>query len=272
MDNSGNWNFKKDVDVVGDVSCVDLTATGDLSCVDLTATGDVSCVDLTATGDVSCVDLTATGDLSLSGAITTDLDVGKSGSGNAKNLEVFGTTRLRGNTNVGATGAGNSANLKVWGNLEYTGTLSGSVPVPNNIGNPCFSSFEMRFVSVYDADINVPHFLGCYCDQLLSGGNIEITMKNLGISGVGKSFYLFRTSGTTNPIEIINDSGQDIYLHRWDTGLNREVFAILSNTSSAVVINLLSANLNFTWWKFVYMEVNYQYRWIGKQLASCWEI
>jgi len=64
MDNSGNWNFKKDVDVVGDVSCVDITATGDVSCVDITATGNVSCVDLTATGDVSCVDITATGNVS----------------------------------------------------------------------------------------------------------------------------------------------------------------------------------------------------------------
>jgi hypothetical protein len=264
-----------DLTATGDLSCVDLTATGDVSCVDITATGDLSCVDLTATGDVSCVDLTATGDLSLSGAITTDLDVGKSGSGNAKNLEVFGTTLLRGNTDVGATGSGNSANLKVWGDLEYTGTLTGSVPVPTNIGNPCFSSIELgASLDVIDADINIPHFVGAYCGKTLPASPLRqnmVTLKNLGASGVGKTFYWFRSTGdVVNACVFKNESGQDAYQFWWNDLTNREEFLTIGNTITSGT-HPAGVNYSFSWWKFTYMEINFAYRWIVKEIGSSWE-
>lgn len=162
-------------------------------------------------------------------------------------------------------------NLSVAGDLSVVGTINLTGDL-NYVGNPRMSSFEMRTVAVYDADINVPHFLGCYCDQLLGGGNIVITLKNLGVNGEGKTFYLFRTEGTTNPVQITNDSGIDALLQYWNNVNKAEAITPVINGGTYIVINSAGGvNVNYSWWKFIYMTINGSRRWIGKQLASCWD-
>lgn len=156
-------------------------------------------------------------------------------------------------------------NLSIGGNLTVDGTIS------SGVGNPRMSSIELRYTAVLDADINVPHFVGCYCDQLLGGGKITIYMKNLGANGVGTNFYVFRTTGSTNNVQITNDSGKDIFLTSWNTSTNNEIFTNVVPSASVDILAPFSSNSNYTWWKFVYMEINSEYRWYGKQIGTAWE-
>jgi len=145
--------------------------------------------------------------------ILTNLNVGASGSGNAKNLQVFGTTLLRGNTDVGATGSGNSANLKVWGDLEYTGTLTGTIPPPstNNLTLTGTTQYE-RIVSIKEnlvgtTSISTGSLTRNYIDCNTSSGNVSITLIGSGNSASTNTLegtrFKFQKMDLSNSIRIV---------------------------------------------------------------------
>ena len=165
------------------------------------------------------------------------------------------------------------SNLSVAGNLSVDGTINFTGGL-DFVGNPRLSSTELRSVNVIDADINVPHFIGAYCGKTLPtpASNINIvTLKNLGVNGVGKTFYWFRSTGDVlNECRFTNDSGQDAYVFYWDKVNNREEFFLLPNSNSFTT-HTATTNYSFSWWKFTYMEVANFRRWIVKEIGSSWE-
>lgn len=163
------------------------------------------------------------------------------------------------------------SNLSVAGNLIVDGTISYTGGV-DFVGNPRLSSTELRFVNVIDADINVPHFIGAYSGKTTPAGQInEVTLKNLGVNGVGKTFYWFRSTGdVVNECRFTNDSGQDAYVFYWSTVNNREEFFLVPNSISYIT-HTANTNYSFSWFKFTYMEVANFRRWIVKEIGSGWE-
>lgn len=163
------------------------------------------------------------------------------------------------------------SNLSVAGNLTIDGTISLTGGV-DFVGNPRLSSTELRFVNVIDADINVPHFIGAYSGKTTPSGQVNVvTLKNLGVNGVGKTFYWFRSTGdVVNECRFTNDSGQDAYVFYWSTSNNREEFILVPNGVDYIT-HAASTNYSFSWFKFTYMEVANFRRWIVKEIGSGWE-
>lgn len=163
------------------------------------------------------------------------------------------------------------SNLSVAGNLIVDGTISYTGGV-DFVGNPRLSSTELRFVNVIDADINVPHFIGAYSGKTTPAGQINVvTLKNLGVNGVGKTFYWFRSTGdVVNECRFTNDSGQDAYVFYWSTVNNREEFFLVADSISYTT-HTANTNYSFSWFKFTYMEVANNRRWIVKEIGSGWE-
>jgi len=206
MDNTGNWTFKKNVGI--------------------------------------------TGNLSVSGNINSALNI------------------TGGNATIGTTGT--NRNLLVNGNLEYTGTLTGTIPT--NIGNPCYSSAELGVgVNSINADINVPRYIAALCNKTLPAGQENVlTLKNLGANGLGKTFYWFRmTADVFNAMKIHNDSGSDCQVQYWDPTFDEEKSEILPQ-GFGIITHPAQTNNTFSWWMGIYIAAAGN-RWFLKQLGSCWE-
>eukprot|EP00002_Diphylleia_rotans_P024782 TRINITY_DN4895_c0_g1_i2.p1 TRINITY_DN4895_c0_g1~~TRINITY_DN4895_c0_g1_i2.p1 ORF type:complete len:388 (-),score=-5.29 TRINITY_DN4895_c0_g1_i2:179-1342(-) len=178
------------------------------------------------------------------------------------NVDVYdssGTAREIGNLSI-------AGDLSVVGTINLTGDL-------NYVGNPRMSSIELGpALDTIDADINIPHFVGAYCNKPTPSGRFnQVVLKNLGVNGVGKTFYWFRSTGDiVNACSYKNESGQDAYQFWWNDINNREEFYLApDNTSSNT--HQAARNYSFSWWKFTYLDINGAYRWIVKQIGSSWE-
>jgi hypothetical protein len=220
---------------------------------------------------------------------------------------------------IGKTGVGNAVNMKVWGDLEVTGNITGGVPAPSynnltltgtttidgpmnvtggnltvgtfatnqnltvngnvtmtgnssSIGNPGTKTAVMGIgTGVYDADINVPKYIAVYCNKSVPQIPIIniVYLKDLsgyGAAGEGKSFYWFRQTGdVSDAMQIYNDSGTAAYVSYWDRVNKKEVWTQLQNGYS-IQTHEAYLNNSFSWWKCVYIQGN----WYIKQLGSGW--
>ena len=189
-------------------------------------------------------------------------DAGTGGVWMVSDVDVYdatGTQREIGGLSV-------AGDLSVVGTINLTGDL-------NYVGNPRMSQIELGpSLDTIDADINIPHFVGAFCNKPTPPGRFnQVVLKNLGVNGVGKTFYWFRSTGDVNvACSYLNDSGQDAYQFWWNDTTNREEFIVIANGVSSNT-HQAATNYSFSWWKFTYLDINGAYRWIVKQIGSSWE-